>query len=54
MGVCVYWAPNTFDLGDDGVAVIKDPSGDPPELIRTAIENCPLRAISIVDDDHCE
>jgi len=46
-GNCLYWAPGTFDLGDDGVSVVVDPEGDDEERIRVAAEGCPTRAITV-------
>ncbi len=46
-GNCVFWAPATFDLGDDGVSVVIDPSGDTVDRIRVAAEGCPARAILV-------
>ncbi len=46
-GNCVFWAPATFDLGDDGVSVVIDPTGDTVDRIRVAAEGCPARAISV-------
>jgi ferredoxin len=48
-GNCLYWAPGTFDLGDDGISMVVDPSGDDVDRIRVAAEGCPTRAISLED-----
>ena len=48
-GNCLYWAPGTFDLDDDGVSTVVDPDGDAEERIRVAAEGCPTRAISLED-----
>jgi ferredoxin len=46
-GNCVYWAPNVFDLDDDGIAIVLgDPAGN-AELVRVALENCPTSAIRL-------
>jgi ferredoxin len=45
---CSIYAPDTFGQDDDGVAVVTDPDGDPPDAIATAIASCPTRALSIV------
>ncbi len=50
-GNCLYWAPHTFDLGDDGVSTVVDPAGDDEERIRVAAEGCPTRAITVEDGD---
>jgi ferredoxin len=46
---CNWYAPNTFDQDDNGVAVVIDQSGDPEDAIRDAIKSCPARAISMED-----
>ena len=35
-GNCVFWAPSTFDLGDDGHAVVLDPAATDEERLRIA------------------
>jgi ferredoxin len=49
-GNCLYWAPRTFDLDDDGVSTVVDPTGDDEERIRVAAEGCPTRAITVEDE----
>jgi ferredoxin len=46
-GNCLYWAPATFELGDDGIALVLDPGGDDEDRIRVAVEGCPTRAITV-------
>jgi ferredoxin len=46
-GSCTFWAPGTFDVGDDNVAVVVDPVGDDEERIRKAAEDCPTQAITV-------
>lgn len=46
-GNCGFWAPATFDIGDDNVAFVLDPDGDDLGLIRKAAEGCPTRSITI-------
>jgi len=46
-GNCSFWAPGTFDLGDDGVAFVKDPAGDPEDKVILAGQGCPTQAIAI-------
>ena len=50
-GNCVFWAPATFTLGDDGVSVPVEPYGDDVERIMVAAEGCPTRAISVTGVD---
>jgi ferredoxin len=46
-GQCVWYAPNTFDQDDETIAVVIDPGGDPAAAIKTAVDSCPTRALSI-------
>ena len=50
-GNCSFWAPNVFDLDDDGIAIVVDPAGDPEDKIVLAGQGCPTQAISISRDD---
>jgi ferredoxin len=46
-GNCAFWAPATFDIGDDNLAYVIDPEGDTEEKIRNAAEGCPTQAITL-------
>ena len=46
-GNCSFWAPATFDLDDEGLAVVIDPSGNAFERVVLAAEGCPTTAISV-------
>ena len=46
-GNCVFWAPATFDLDDEGLSVVIDPSGDAEDRIRVAVDGCPSKALSM-------
>ena len=51
-GVCVELSEEVFDLIDEGYAIVKV-AEVPPELeeqIRTAVDQCPARAISITEE----
>ena len=48
-GNCLFWAPATFDLDDEGTSTVIDPSGDPAETVRVAAEGCPTRAITVTE-----
>jgi ferredoxin len=50
-GNCVFWAPATFDLDEEGFSVVLDPMGDTADRIRVAAEGCPSKAIA-VEDEH--
>ena len=46
-GNCVFLAPETFDLSDDGHAVVLDPDATDEARLRVAAEGCPVGAISL-------
>ncbi len=49
-GNCSFWAPETFDLDDDGVAIVTSIDGSPEEKVILAAQGCPTQAISIIRD----
>jgi ferredoxin len=49
-GNCSFWAPGVFDLDEDGVAIVTDPTGEPEEKIILAAQGCPTQAISVTRD----
>jgi ferredoxin len=49
-GNCSFWAPDVFDLDDEGIAVVLDPEAQPEEKIVLAAQGCPTQAISVVKD----
>jgi ferredoxin len=46
-GNCVFLAPGTFDLGDEGHAVVVDPEGTDEARLRATAEGCPVGAITL-------
>jgi ferredoxin len=46
-GNCVFWAPDTFDLSEDGHAVVTDAAATDEERLWIAAEGCPVGAISL-------
>ena len=46
-GNCVFWAPDSFDLDEDGYSVVVDASATDEERLRVAAEGCPVGAISL-------
>ena len=46
-GNCVFWAPDTFELGDEGHTVVIDPAATDEERLRIAAQGCPVGAISL-------
>ena len=49
-GNCAFHAPNTFDLDDEMKAIVIDPTGDPDDKIRLAVDGCPTLALSLEAD----
>lgn len=49
--LCVATAPETFELGNDGLARAVNPSAASDELLREAAEGCPVQAIVLEDDE---
>lgn len=50
-GTCVLESPGTFALdADDRVVVIAEPSPDTPDVVRLAVEGCPVRALRFEGD----
>ena len=49
-GNCAFYAPATFDVGDDNVAFVLDPGGDSAEKIQLAVAGCPTQAITVGED----
>ncbi|MBL3699546.1 ferredoxin [Leucobacter luti] len=45
-GQCTFYAPGTFDLDDDSIAIVVAADGDPEDKIQMAIDVCPTRAIA--------
>jgi ferredoxin len=46
-GNCMFWAPDTFDLSEDGHAVVVDATATDEERLRIAAQGCPVGAISL-------
>jgi ferredoxin len=46
-GMCEFYAPSTFALGDDGISHVVDPEGDPEEKVVLAAQGCPTQAIAV-------
>ena len=50
-GNCAFWAPGVFDLDDEGIAVVLDPTAADDEKIVMAAQGCPTQAISVYRGD---
>lgn len=44
---CIVYAPSTFDLDDDNIAVVKKGEWDRLEKIIAAAQSCPVVAIEV-------
>jgi ferredoxin len=47
--MCIVYAPGTFAHDEEAKAMVVDAEGDPVEAIRTAVEACPVGALSLID-----
>jgi ferredoxin len=45
-GLCINVCPNLFKIGDDGLAILKNPKLTKPACLKIAAEHCPNAAIS--------
>ena len=45
-GLCTEIASNTIKLGDDDLAEVFNPTGDPEDVIQEAMDSCTVEAIS--------
>ncbi|MDA8166128.1 MAG: ferredoxin [Desulfobacteraceae bacterium] len=45
-GLCTEIAGGTFELDENNLSRVIDPTGDPEEVIQDAIDSCPVEAIS--------
>jgi len=48
-GMCLVYAPGTFEHDDHTKAIVVDPAGDTIEAIRTAVEACPTGALTLIE-----
>lgn len=51
-GMCIVYAPGTFEHDDETKAVMIDPPGDPLDAVRTAVQACPTGALRLVTDEN--
>ncbi|MDA1317281.1 MAG: ferredoxin [bacterium] len=45
---CVVYAPSTFDLDEDSIAIIKKGEWDKLEKIIASAQSCPVAAIEVI------
>jgi ferredoxin len=48
-GLCMMYAPDTFDQDADTKVMLKDGTADSLDLVRVAIESCPTRALTLIE-----
>jgi ferredoxin len=48
---CIGVAPETFQLDEEGKAVVLNPSGNDDQTILAAAKACPVLAISLEDEN---
>jgi ferredoxin len=48
-GNCVYWAPDVFQLDEDGIAFVHGDVVGNEEQVLLAMTNCPTTAIRLPD-----
>ena len=48
-GMCLVYAPGTFEHDEQTKAIVVDPAGDTIEAIRTAVEACPTGALTLIE-----
>jgi ferredoxin len=47
---CVVYAPSTFDIDDENIAIVKQGEWDRLEKIVAAAQSCPVVAIEVYQD----
>lgn len=50
-GLCCDEAPETFEMDDENIAIVKNAEGDEADDIVSAAQNCPTDAIQLIDAD---
>jgi len=49
-GNCVFWAPDTFDQDDRGLATVQSQPVRDWKAVERAVANCPTNALRIVEE----
>jgi ferredoxin len=49
--MCETYAPKVFVLNDDRQSTVADPNSDTFENIMEAAQDCPVSAITVIDDE---
>ena len=53
-GLCADRAPDVFELDEDGKPIVKDAGAAWPENLLWIARNCPVDALTIIDEDSGE
>ena len=49
--MCETYVPKVFVLNDDRQSTVADPNADTIENIMEAAQDCPVSAITVIDDE---
>jgi len=49
-GMCVVYAPGTFDQDGEAKAVVREGASDGLDTVRVAVEACPTRALQLIEE----
>jgi ferredoxin len=50
-GLCVAYAPGTFEHDDEANATLRNPTTEGLDEVRTAVEACPMGALQLSIDE---
>jgi ferredoxin len=50
-GLCVAYAPGTFEHDDEAKATLRNPTTEGLDEVRTAVEACPMGALQLSIDE---
>lgn len=51
-GLCVSTVPEVFQLNDEGISeVYAEPPEDKWDAVYEAVDSCPVKAISVIDEE---
>ncbi len=48
---CIALAPGAFELDSEGKAIVKDLTSETAEVLLTAAQSCPTKAIRVYDEE---
>lgn len=50
-GDCAETAPAVFDFDGDGKSEVVNPEGAPEQIVLAAAKSCPVRAITVINEE---